>query len=109
MKIQRISYLSPIEDVDPENDNVDVCVEFDDGSARSFLIATPNNIFWCMENEGADYFFSYPPPVFVNRLTAENVERALKALLKEKKEFWLDLYGVRQKSNTGSNQEPVRK
>ncbi len=96
MKIQRIQYPSPIEDNNPENDNIDVHVYFDDGRVYSFLVATPNNIFWCMENEGKDYFFAFPPPLFVNRLTPDNVERALYALLSENKNKWLELYGVQQ-------------
>jgi len=49
-----------------------------------------------MENEGIDYFFGFLPPVFVNRLTRDNVERALHALLGEDKKKWLELYGVLQ-------------
>jgi hypothetical protein len=53
-----------------------------------------------MKKEGIDYFFSYPAPLLVNRLTSANIERALKALLSEKEEFWSRLYGVHQ---TGIN------
>jgi hypothetical protein len=65
MKIQRIEYTSPLQGSDAENDNIDVNVYLQDGSAYALLLATPNNIFWCMENEGTDHFFAYPPPVFV--------------------------------------------
>lgn len=102
MKIRRIEYPSPIEATDPENDNIDVHVYLDDGRVYSFLVATPNNIFWCMENEGIDYFFGFPPPVFVNRLTRDNVERALHALLSEDKKKRLELYGVLQTSELES-------
>ena len=101
MKIQRIVFPSPIGENDPENDNIDVHVHLDDGRVYSFLVATPNNIFWCMENEGTDYFFGFPPTIFVNRLTSDNVERALRALLSENKEKWLSVYGVLQR-------EPVK-
>jgi len=50
--------------------------------AYTASVATPNNIYWCMENEGLDYFFGCPP-LFVKRLTQENVERALKALIED--------------------------
>lgn len=97
MRIESIMYPSPLEKSDPKNDNVDVHVQLDDGSVYSFLVATPNNIRRCMENEGIDYFFSYPPVVLVHRLTADNIERALRALLLgEKRELWLGLYGVLQ-------------
>ena len=96
MHIERIDYPSPIEDVNPENDNIDVHIYLDDGRVYSFLVATPNNVFWCMENERTDYFFFFPPPVFVHLLTRENIERALHALLREDKVKWLGVYGVLQ-------------
>ena len=78
----------------PENDNVDVHVVLGDGRTYGFLVATPNNIFWCMENEGLDYFFG-TPAVFVKRLTRELVEEALTALAGDSR--WLDVYGVLQR------------
>jgi hypothetical protein len=97
VKILQVTYPSPIEESNPENDNIDVHVELDNGRVYSFLVATPNNIFWCMENEGNDYFFGWPPPIFVKLLTPDNIERALHALLSEDKK-WLELYGVLQTS-----------
>ena len=94
MQIQRIHCPSPMEEVNPENENIDVHVYFDDGQVYSFLVATPNNIFLCMKNEGTDYFFSFPPPILVNRLTLKNIERALQALVSENKIEWLEMYGV---------------
>jgi hypothetical protein len=35
-----IEYVSPLDDVDPENDNIDVHVRLDDGRVYSFLLAT---------------------------------------------------------------------
>jgi hypothetical protein len=100
MRIESITYPSPLEESDPENDNIDVHVQLDDGSVYSFLVATPNNIFQCMKKEGIDYFFSYPAPLLVNRLTSASIETALKALLSGEEKFWLRLYGVHQ---TGIN------
>ncbi len=100
MKIERIEYASPIEESDPENDNIDVHVHLDDGRVYSFVMATPNNIFWCMSNEATDYFFGFPPPIFVNRLTNDNITKALEAMLSEKGEKWFNLYGVLQTVST---------
>jgi hypothetical protein len=97
MNIIRIEYPSPLEEVYPPNDNLDVFVHLDDGSVYSFVVATPNNIFWCMENENLDYFFGLPP-VFVKDLTPDNIERALRALVNEDNGKWLEVYGSRQKS-----------
>jgi hypothetical protein len=86
-----IKFPSPLDQVNPENDNVDVHVYLDDGRVYSFLVATPNNILWAMDNEGADYFFG-TPPLFVRSLNRECVEKAVRAILTEDKGRWLDAY-----------------
>ncbi len=48
----------------------------------SVLVATPHNIFWCMENENIDYYFS-TPTVYVKLLNREHIERALDAVARE--------------------------
>jgi hypothetical protein len=91
----QIDFAGPIEQINPENDNFDVFLRFDDGRVYNFFVATPNNIYSCMENEGLDYFFG-TPPLFVRRLTPENVERALRAILED--EAMLNIYGALQTS-----------
>lgn len=97
MKINRIEYPSPIEEVNALNDNIDVFVHMDDGSVYSFVVATPDNIYWCMDNQRVDYFFGIPP-VFVKALTTENIERALHELVQEDNGPWVEVYGSQQTS-----------
>jgi hypothetical protein len=92
LKITAITYLSALADCNPENDNLDVHVSLDDGREFTFTVATPNNIFWCMENEGIDYFFG-DPMVFVKSLTKQNIEKALHAIVAEDRAKWLSVYG----------------
>jgi hypothetical protein len=96
MTIKRISPLSSPEECNPEDDNLDVHIELSDGRVYSFVVATPKNIYKCMRNEGIDYFFGVPP-VFVEKLTAENIERALTALITENNGRALLTYGVLQR------------
>jgi hypothetical protein len=93
MKAAEIKFVSPVEDFDPENDNVDVHVRLDDGRLFSFVVATPNNIFFSMATEGIDYYFGVPP-LFVRLLTRECVEKAIDAILTEDNGRWLDVYGT---------------
>lgn len=95
MKINQIQYLSPIEDNNLDNDNMDVLVELDDGRSYLIVFSTPNNVYWCMENEDMDYSFGVPM-VFVKRLTRENMERAIDALVMEDEGRWLEEYGSLQ-------------
>jgi hypothetical protein len=53
--------ISPFEDCNPENDNLDVHIRPDDGGGFNLLAATPNNIFWRMDNAGVDDYFGTPP------------------------------------------------
>jgi hypothetical protein len=99
MRIVRIRPLSPLGDLDVDNGNVDVHVHLDDGRVYSFLLATPKNIYWCMDNERVDFFFGVPP-VFVRQLTADNIRRALDAIITENSGKWLEVYGVLQEYMT---------
>ncbi|HXR32568.1 MAG TPA: hypothetical protein VN830_02585 [Verrucomicrobiae bacterium] len=92
MKIANITYLSELAECNPENDNLDVHILLDDGREFTFTVATPNNIFWCMENEGTDYFFG-EPVVFVKNLSRVNIERALESIVAQDGGKWLSVYG----------------
>ncbi len=95
LELIEIQYLSPIDDVDPENDNIDVHIRLGDGRLYSLVIGTPTNVFQCMANEGIDYFFG-TPLLFVRVLDQVHVEKAIRALLSEDGGRWLDVYGVLQ-------------
>ena len=97
-RLKSIEYLKAPESLNPENDNIDVWIELEDEKKYSLLLATPNNIFWCMENEGIDYFFSWPAPLFVKTLTADNVAEAVRALCAEAHEEQFNSYAVLQSS-----------
>jgi hypothetical protein len=88
-----IEFVSPENEINPEDDNVDVFVRFDDGRVYGLLVATPNNIYRCMDNEGNDHYFGVPP-LFVRRLTRQAVEAAVAELFKEPR--WVEVYATLQ-------------
>jgi hypothetical protein len=92
VKILAINYLSDLAECNPENDNLDVHIVLEDGREFTFVVSTPNNISWCMENEGFDYFFG-EPVVFVKNLTKENIERVMEKIVAEDGGKWLAVYG----------------
>jgi len=92
MKIKSVEYLSDISEINPENDNLDVRIVLEDGQEFTFVVATPNNVFWCMDNEDIDYFFG-APMLFVKNLTPDNIERAVKAIVTTDEGKWLKIYG----------------
>src|SRR5262245_47680840 len=95
-EVAEIRYLTDWKDVDSENENIDVHVRLDDGRVYGFLVATPNNIFWSMGNEGIDYYFG-TPVLFVKLLNKECVEKAIHAVVTEDNGRWLDVYGTLQR------------
>jgi hypothetical protein len=92
----RIQFLSPEADINPDNDNVDVLLHLDDGRTFLFVAFTPNNIYSCMENEGIDYFLG-AQPLFVRKLTRDNLETAFRALLEDPNQ--LEVYGTLQRGD----------
>jgi hypothetical protein len=92
MHIEHIDFLSDLADCNPENDNIDVNVVLTDGREFTFTIATPNNIFWCMDNENVNYFFG-SPMIFVKRLTRESIEEVVSRIVTEDDGRWLEVYG----------------
>jgi len=89
----QIDFVSPEDKLNSENDNADILVRLDDGRVYGLLVATPNNIYWCMDNEANDYYFGVPP-LFVRTLTRRTVERAVAALVQDPE--CLRIYGSLQ-------------
>jgi hypothetical protein len=92
LNVKSISYLSDLADANPDDDNLDVHVTLEDGREFTFVFATPNNVYSCMEREGIDYFFG-SPMILVRSLTADNIERAVQAIVAEDDGRWLGIYG----------------
>jgi len=80
--------MAPEEDI--HNSNIDVFVELEDSRSYTTYIATPNNHYWIMENDGMDYFCGCPF-VIVKSLAHDNIERALTAYSKDDA-YWLKYY-----------------
>jgi len=98
-RVKKIEYLSALTESNPENDNIDVSIELADGKKYALLVATPKNVFWCMANEGLDYYFSFPAPIFVKTLTADNIDAAIRTFCAEAREEQFNIYAVLQSSS----------
>jgi hypothetical protein len=103
MEIKEIEYLAQLEDLDPDNGNLDVFLTLVDGRTFLIVVSTPVNIYWCMENEGVDYFFG-SPEVFVKKLTRENIRAALEAIVTEDDGEWLYVYGTLQEKSVSTDE-----
>ena len=91
----QIEFISPEDQINPENDNADIRLRLDTGRVFGLVVATPSNIYWSMDNEATDYYFGVPP-LFVRRLTRHAVETAIAALLQAPE--WLNIYATLQEA-----------
>ncbi|WP_103931321.1 hypothetical protein [Bryocella elongata] len=98
VELLSVEFVSLVDNVDPDDDNVDVHIHLRDGRAYSLLAATPKNIYRCMRDEGSEHFFSDPPPLLVNFLDEAHVRAAIEAMLVEKPDL-LVTYGVLQSTD----------
>lgn len=84
-------FPAPWDGVNPENDNIDVCLTFSDGRSFTFVVATPENLKFQMAQEGKPYLSPGAPMLIAEKLTPEAVTGLLRELVQE--EALLARYG----------------
>lgn len=75
-----IFYPTPLEEFDPHDDNMDVCVTFADGQTCTFVFATPQNLVKQMAGEGKPYLEPGLPMLIVEAMTDENIRACLDSI-----------------------------
>ena len=75
-----IFYPTPLSEIDPHDDNVDVCVTFADGQSCTFVFAIPQNVSTLMAGEGKPYLEPGLPFLFVEELTDANIRACLNSI-----------------------------
>lgn len=85
-------FPTPWADVNPENDNIDVCMTFPDGRSFTFVVSTPENLKQLMASEGKPYLSPGAPMLIAQRLTEDIVTRLLAELAEN--EALLNCYGA---------------
>lgn len=84
-------FPTPWDAVNPENDNIDVCLTFSDGRSFTFVVATPENLKFLMKQEGKPYLSPGAPMLIAEKLTPEAVTGLLRELVQD--EALLARYG----------------
>ncbi|MBB6215036.1 hypothetical protein HNQ80_001125 [Anaerosolibacter carboniphilus] len=94
MNIKNISYPTPLDIVtDIENDNIDVCVELENGFSMTLVVTTPKNLLWYMNKENREYIEAGSVDIIVKSLTEDNIRMAIETYT-ENNAYWLKLYYV---------------
>jgi hypothetical protein len=78
MKVESITFLSDLKDVeDIFDNNIDVAVKLDDGHEYIVVVATQKNLLTLMNNEKSDFLSPGDPMIIVRKLIKEVVEEAI--------------------------------
>lgn len=86
-----IIYPTSFDEIDPKDDNMDVCVRFVDGREYTLVFATPQNIITQMAGEGKRYLEPGLPFLYVKELTETNIEDCIAAIAGDRS--LMNLYG----------------
>ena len=94
MKVTNIRIPYDLESIDIENDEIDVFVDTEEDYTYTLRVATPKYIQFQMDNEKQNFFGPGYPLIFVNKLTPEIIEEAVKAFAEEKDDdgYWVKIY-----------------
>lgn len=76
-------FPTPWADVNPENDNIDVCMTFPDGRSFTFVVSTPENLKQLMASEGKSYLSPGAPTLIAQRLTEDVVSQLMAELAQD--------------------------
>ena len=77
--------------VNPTDDNIDVCMELPDGKQYTFVVATPQNLQQLIQINKKPYLEPGSPLLFVDKLTEENIRLLFDELVKNP--ILLRIYG----------------
>nr|QYB19057.1 hypothetical protein [Climaconeis cf. scalaris] len=94
MLVKKISVLtknSLKEFLDPEDGNIDVFVELENGSKFVLVMATPKNLIYLMDKDKMDFLEPDDPFVIVRSLTKKIIKEAVNSYAKDNG-YWLKYY-----------------
>lgn len=94
MLIKNISFPVPnqLEKIpDIEDNNIDVCVELEDGYTHTVIVATSKNLLSLMDKDKMNFLEPGCPFIIVKRLTKEIIEETIKAYA-EDNAYWLKFH-----------------
>ena len=77
--------------INPTDDNIDVCMELPDGKQYTFAVATPQNLQQLIQINKKPYLEPGSPLLFVDKLTEENIRLLFDELVKNP--ILLRIYG----------------
>ena len=84
-------FPTPITQMDPLDDNLDICIGLEDGRSYTFVVATPENLKTQMRKEGLTYLPPGSPILIVERITEDSIRALIESMLDDP--AVLEIYG----------------
>lgn len=88
-----IIYSTSLGQIDPDNDNIDILVQTENGKQYTFVVATPDNLKYLMYKDKVSFLKPGLPFLFVEKLTHTNINNVVKSLLEEDEQL-IRIYGT---------------
>jgi len=87
-----LEYPTNLNEINIFNDNIDVCLQLEDGRKYVFVVATPDNLKEMMKKDQVPYVKPGLPCLFVEELTDKNIRQLIEELLNDD-DIFLRIYG----------------
>ena len=87
-----IIFPTTFESINPDNDNMDVLVQTENGKQYTFVVATPENVKYLIKKDNEPFLKPGLPFLFVEKLTETNVRMLVEALMEEDEQL-IRMYG----------------
>jgi hypothetical protein len=87
-----IIFPTAFDSINPDNDNIDVLVQTENGQQYTFVVATPDNVKNLMKKDNVSFLKPGLPFLFVEKLTDTNIRMVVEFLLEEDEQL-IRIYG----------------
>jgi len=106
LKINKVTFPTPLEQVDSIYGNLDVFIELEDGHTYTFVVSTPLSLLEFMNNEELDFIPPAQPDIIVKEITLDNIISAVENYA-DGDAFWLKILSVADHSKEAFDMDRI--